>query len=196
MGMDINIIKYINDNFNTLSLEPVFIAKNKFNVPEYLYNNLNKTAQYLFNTLDVHDLSHSYISRVYNGNLHDRESCIRFTKSINVKVSADENLTYDKKDESSHLSFKYIRLRKNDRRQSYKIYDAVYSMVHKFMMGDVAPDDVMSTPVYSDEINLHYTIGPVTILQSEPDSNDMVSCFIAIPYKVESTFITSNEKIG
>ena len=45
MGMDINIIKYINDNFNTLSLEPVFISKNKFNVPEYLYNNLNKTLR-------------------------------------------------------------------------------------------------------------------------------------------------------
>ncbi len=196
MGMDINIIKYINDNFNTLSLEPVFIAKNKFNVPEYLYNNLNKTAQYLFNTLDVHDLSHSYISRVYNGNLHDRESCIRFTKSINVTVSVDENLTYDKKDKSIHLSFKYIRLRKNDRRQSYKIYDVVYSMVHKFMMGDVEPDNVTASPVYSDEINLHYTIAPVAILQSEPDSNDIVSCFIAIPYKVDSKFIISNEKIG
>jgi hypothetical protein len=68
-------------------------------------------------------------------------------------------------------------------------------MVNKFILGEVGSDDVFKSPLYSDEINLLYMIGKVSVFQSDPDDHDMISYVIAIPYNVISNFIES-KKIG
>lgn len=189
--MDINIIDAVTNKYGLSSFEPVFVSDNELNIPDKLYDKLNKTICYDFNMFDGYDMSHTYMSRVYNGTIHDKESTVRYTKAITTKVIGDSALSSN----GNKLMMKRIRINKNAKNQVKTVTNVVYSMVNKFILGEVGSDDISISPLYSDEINLLYLIGKVSIFQSDPDDHGMISYVIAIPYNVISNFIES-KKIG
>lgn len=181
--MDTNLIGYIENKFGPTSLESIFISDNTFNIPGRLNTMLNRTINYSFDTIDSYDMSHSFIRRIFNGDIHDESSCVKFTKSITVKVDADENYRYDK---DKQIFVKRLVYPKNYNLTIKRLKKEVVDIIASFVGGDITPTNYNIIPTKSAHFDLNYKIGVVHIFQDDASENT-ITYYIAIPYSAECT---------
>ena len=178
--MDNSVLEYIEEKFKPESLEPVFISESDLNIPEkdmYLLNT-KLTYDLVDYELNGTDLSHTYMQRVYCGNMHDSDASIKFMKKLNVKIITADNMGTLK---GSKILSEKISVPEN---KSYGKYlsNKVSNMIRKFVRGDVTPGIIKDIKTYSNTMTIRYTIGAVHICtkyQKDLKSNEF---FIAIPY--------------
>ena len=81
--MRVKVYDYLTSRFkidsNLISLNSMIDPSDKFSTSEYT---IEPT---------IGDTSHDYIQRVYNGDIHEHNACVKFMKSLKVILSEFDN---------------------------------------------------------------------------------------------------------
>lgn len=172
--MRVKVYDYLTSRFkidsNLISLNSMIDPSDKFSTSEYT---IEPT---------IGDTSHDYIQRVYNGDIHEHNACVKFMKSLKVILSE-----FDNNDECS-IYMEKISLPLSVNNPLVVVYKREKEIYNKFVRGDINVPNINKLPAMNNNLTIEYAIDKDYVFQHMRKTRNVF--YICVPYS--SQFIAND----